>query len=74
MGKSHLKKIKMTTQLLFLGMPGGTEWIFIILAVLILFGAKKIPEMMKGVGKGIREFNDAKNEDVKPATGSKSDI
>lgn len=44
-----------------LSMPGGTEWILIILAVLILFGGRKIPEFMRGIGKGIREFNDAKN-------------
>ena len=42
-------------------MPGGTEWILIVLAVLILFGGRKIPEFMRGIGKGIREFNDAKN-------------
>jgi sec-independent protein translocase protein TatA len=41
--------------------PGGTEWILIILAVLVLFGGRKIPEFMRGLGKGIREFNDAKN-------------
>lgn len=41
--------------------PGGTEWLFIILAVLVLFGGKKIPEFMRGLGKGIREFNDAKD-------------
>jgi sec-independent protein translocase protein TatA len=41
-------------------MPGGTEWILIILAVLILFGGRKIPEFMRGLGRGIREFNDAK--------------
>jgi sec-independent protein translocase protein TatA len=46
---------------LLLGMPGGSEWIIIILAVLILFGGRKIPEFMRGIGKGIREFNDAKN-------------
>jgi sec-independent protein translocase protein TatA len=45
--------------ILLIGMPGGTEWIFIALAVLVLFGAKKIPEFAKGVGKGIREFKDA---------------
>lgn len=45
---------------LLIGMPGGTEWIFIIIAVLILFGGRKIPEFMRGLGKGIREFNDAK--------------
>jgi sec-independent protein translocase protein TatA len=42
-------------------MPGGSEWIFIIIAVLILFGGRKIPEFMRGIGKGIREFNDAKS-------------
>ncbi len=41
--------------------PGISEWVLIILAVLILFGGKKIPEFMRGLGKGIREFNDAKN-------------
>ena len=42
-------------------MPGGSEWILIVLAVLILFGGRKIPEFMRGLGKGIREFNDAKD-------------
>lgn len=41
-----------------LGMP---EIIVIALAILILFGGRKIPEFMRGLGKGIREFNDAKN-------------
>ena len=44
-----------------IGMPGGSEWIVIILVVILLFGGKKIPELMKGIGKGIREFNDAKS-------------
>lgn len=49
-------------QAIFLiGMPGGSEWIFIILAIVLLFGGKKIPELMKGLGKGIREFKDAKD-------------
>ena len=47
--------------LLILNM-GGSEWIFIILAILILFGGRKIPELMKGVGSGIKEFNKAKND------------
>ncbi len=42
-------------------MPGGSEWILIILVVLLMFGGKKIPELMRGVGRGMREFNDAKN-------------
>lgn len=47
--------------ILLLSAPGGSEWILIILAVLILFGGRKIPEFMRGLGKGMREFNDAKN-------------
>jgi len=46
---------------LLLGMPGGSEWILILLAILLFFGGKKIPELMRGVGRGVREFNDAKN-------------
>ena len=45
-----------------IGMPGGTEWLLIVVAVLILFGARKVPEFMRGLGKGIKEFNDAKGE------------
>ena len=48
----------MNRTLLF-GMPGGGEWIVIAMAVLILFGSKKIPDFARGLGKGIREFNDA---------------
>lgn len=47
--------------LLFISMPGGSEWLLIVLAVLILFGGRKIPEFMRGIGRGIREFNDAKS-------------
>lgn len=43
-----------------ISMPGGSEWILIVVAVLVLFGGRKIPEFMRGLGKGIREFNDAK--------------
>ena len=46
---------------LMISMPGGMEWVLIVLAVLILFGGRKIPEFMRGIGKGIREFNDAKS-------------
>lgn len=41
-------------------MPGGTEWILIVVVILLLFGGKKIPELMRGIGRGMREFNDAK--------------
>jgi sec-independent protein translocase protein TatA len=43
-----------------ISMPGGSEWLLIFLAILLLFGGKKIPELMRGIGKGIREFNQAK--------------
>ena len=46
---------------LLFSLPGGGEWILIILVVLLLFGGKKIPELMRGIGKGLREFNDAKS-------------
>lgn len=45
---------------LLLSMPGGSEWILILLVVLLFFGGKKIPDLMKGIGRGVREFNDAK--------------
>ncbi len=46
--------------LLLFSMPGGSEWLLIFLAILLLFGGKKIPELMRGIGAGIREFNRAK--------------
>ncbi len=41
-------------------LPGGMELVIILFVVLLLFGGKKIPELMRGVGKGMREFNSAK--------------
>jgi sec-independent protein translocase protein TatA len=49
------------SKIFLFSMPGGGEWIFIILAIVLLFGGKKIPELMRGVGKGMREFKDAKD-------------
>lgn len=46
--------------MLLLSLPSGAEWITILVVVIVLFGGKKIPELAKGIGKGIREFNDAK--------------
>jgi sec-independent protein translocase protein TatA len=57
----HSKKNRIMLSTLLLSMPGGSEWILIVLAVLILFGGRKIPEFMRGLGRGIREFNDAKS-------------
>ena len=52
----------MNTILLFLGGIGMQEILLIGLVVLIFFGAKKIPEFMKGLGKGVREFKDGIKE------------
>ena len=43
--------------------PGPTEIIIILVIVLLLFGGKKIPELMKGLGKGMKEFKDASKDD-----------
>ncbi|MFA9199174.1 twin-arginine translocase TatA/TatE family subunit [Aquirufa sp. KTFRIE-69F] len=48
--------------LLFLNSLGGGEMLLIGLLILLFFGGKKLPELMKGLGKGIREFQNAKND------------
>jgi sec-independent protein translocase protein TatA len=60
--------------ILLLGLPGGWEWIIILVVVLLVFGGKKIPELMKGIGKGIRGFKDGMKEiedDIKDDSGNK---
>ena len=49
---------------IFLGWVGPWQWVIIGLAILLLFGGKKIPELMKGLGSGIKEFKDASKEDT----------
>ena len=44
-----------------MSLPGGWEWMIIILFALVFFGAERLPEMAKGLGKGIREFKGALN-------------
>ena len=75
--------INLSTMFLFL--PGGTEIFVILFIVLLLFGGRKIPELMRGLGKGIREFNSAratieeeikegmKEEDKKPIEEKKKE-
>lgn len=46
---------------LFIGSLGPTETILIVLVILLMFGGRKIPELMRGLGRGVREFNDAKS-------------
>jgi sec-independent protein translocase protein TatA len=53
----------MTNTLFLFGMPGGYEWIIIGIIILLLFGGRKLPELMKGMGKGIKEFKDASKGD-----------
>ncbi len=53
--------LSILNNILLLSMPGGSEWILIIVVVLLMFGGKKIPELMRGIGRGMREFTDAKN-------------
>ena len=50
----------MTNSIFLIFGLGGQEMIFVFLAILLLFGGNKIPELMRGVGKGIREFNAAR--------------
>lgn len=52
----------MLNSMLAIGMPGGWELVIIVLVIILLFGAKKIPELARGLGKGIREFKDATKE------------
>jgi sec-independent protein translocase protein TatA len=52
----------MTSQIALIFGLGGTELVLILLVVLLLFGAKKIPELARGLGSGIREFKDASRE------------
>ena len=53
----------MTYLSILLGIPGTWQIVLIVLVVLLLFGGKKIPELMKGIGKGTREFKKGLNTD-----------
>ena len=55
----------------FLGGMGAPEIIVILVIVLLLFGGKKIPELMKGLGQGIKEFKDASKGEDKPSVPEK---
>ena len=55
-----------------MGRMGPTEWIVILIVVLLLFGGKKIPELMKGLGSGVKEFKDASKGD-QPADSKKDE-
>lgn len=48
-------------------LPGGSEWLVIVAAIALVFGATRIPQLMKGMGQGIKEFKQAVKEEDKPA-------
>jgi len=56
-----------------MGMPGGMEWVLIAFVVLLLFGGKKIPELAKGLGSGIKNFKKAVKDDDETEEVVKSD-
>lgn len=56
-----------------MGMPGGIEWVIIALVVLLLFGGKKIPELAKGLGSGIKNFKKAVKDDEEVASTDKKE-
>lgn len=55
-------------------MLGTNEIIIILVIVLLLFGGRKIPELMRGLGKGVREFNDAKSNVKREIEESSNDV
>ena len=55
----------MIAQTMFLGMLGPWQIVLIVAVVVLLFGGRKIPELMRGLGSGIKEFKDATQEDDK---------
>ena len=60
-------------KLLLLGNIGGTEILLIVLLVLLLFGGKKIPELMPGLGKGVKSFRDGMDGKAEPEDDKKED-
>ena len=63
------------TNLLLLGfLPSGPEWFIIALVILLLFGGKKIPELMRGLGKGVKSFKDGVNDAKEEINKAKEDL
>lgn len=58
---------------IFLGFIGPWQVVLIVAIVLLLFGGKKIPELMRGLGKGMKEFKEATKEDEEPASDEKTE-
>lgn len=63
-----------STYLAFLGPIGGPEMIMIFIVILLLFGAKKLPELARGVGKSMGEFKKAREEFEREITRSEDEV
>lgn len=59
---------------MILGVPGGWQIILVVVVILLLFGGRKIPELMKGLGQGMKEFKDATKKDDGGKDNKKEDI
>ena len=59
--------------MIFLGFIGPWQVVLIVAIVLLLFGGKKIPELMKGLGKGMKEFKEATKEEEEPSSENKEE-
>lgn len=57
-----------------MSMPGGFEMVIIVLVILLLFGAKRIPELARGIGQGINEFKKASDDIKKEIDKGKQDV
>ncbi|MFP4663698.1 MAG: twin-arginine translocase TatA/TatE family subunit [Bacteroidales bacterium] len=64
----------MSLALVLLGIIGAPEIIIVAIIILILFGGRKIPELMRGLGKGVKEFKDASKETRDTFQGEKENL
>lgn len=64
----------MISLFIILGMVGPWQWVIIGLVILLLFGGKKLPELMRGLGSGIKEFKNASKEDDGNPSADQQDI
>ncbi len=60
--------------IMLIALPGGSEWIVIVIILVLLFGGRKIPELMKGLGQGMKEFKKARNEEADKKSDDKETV
>lgn len=61
-------------KLLLLGLSSGSEWLIIFVLILLLFGGKKIPELMRGLGKGVKSFKEGVDEAKEEIEKAKDEV